>query len=57
MTVFLWVMLVLMALSAAMKLKWLAKGQIPARTPKDLAIDVFGDAALCAWAVVLLVQQ
>jgi hypothetical protein len=57
MTVFLWVMIVLMALNAAMKLTWLATGELPARTPKDLAVDVFGNAALCVWAVVLLVQQ
>ena len=56
MTVFLWVMIVLMALDAFMKLTWLANGKRPTRTANDLAIDVFGNAALCVWAVVLLVK-
>jgi hypothetical protein len=54
---FLWVMIVLMALEFVMKLTWLAKGQRQTLSAMDLAADVFCNAALCVWAVVLLVQQ
>ena len=51
---FLWVLIVLFSLSAAGKLMWLAKGDIPPRKPAQEAWDVAINFALIAWAVVLL---
>lgn len=54
MTYYLWVTMVLFALSGFAKLAWLAKGELPQRTATEEAIDVFFNAVFVAWAAVLL---
>ena len=55
MTVFLWVLIVLMALSAIGKILHLVKEYGPRETPRGAdAFDVVANAALIAWAISLL---
>lgn len=56
MTLFLWVLIALLALSVVGKLVWLATGHMPPRNPRAEAFDVLVNAALIAWAVALLVK-
>jgi len=56
MTAFLWTLIVLTALSCVGKLYWLATGTMPPRNPGVEALDVFINACMIVWAVVLLVR-
>lgn len=47
-------MVVLLSLEALAKLIWLAKGDIPDRSPAVVALDVIACVAFVVWAVTLL---
>ena len=57
MTAFVWVMLGLLVFDALMKLIGLAMGDGVTRSPTEMAFDVALNAALSAWAIVLLVRS
>lgn len=54
MTLFLWTLIALLALSILGKLAWLATGKFPQRRPGAEALDVCCNTALIVWAAVLL---
>lgn len=54
MTIFLWTMLVLIALSVIGNLSWLVSREFPLRTAQKAAIDVAVNVCILAWIVVLL---
>jgi len=54
MKVFLWVLLVHLAMAIIGRLVWLAKGVFPQRTAKQEAFNVGFNAAWMAWVVWLL---
>lgn len=56
MTLYLWTMAVLLLLTVAGKLIWLATGEPPARTRKTEAADAFLNGALLLWTIVILVK-
>lgn len=53
-TIFLWLVAGLCALSMVTKLKWLATDQLPARKHGEEVVDVFINALLMALALCLL---
>jgi hypothetical protein len=55
MILFLWVLIVILALSSLGKLVMLAKGGVPHSNPAMEAFDVAANSALLVWAAVLLV--
>jgi len=54
MRVFLWTMVILLAVTCIGKLIALAKRDLPPRTPAGEALDVAMNAGLMIWAAVLL---
>lgn len=56
MNAFLWVLVVLLFMSAVGKLYWLGTGKLPARKPENEAFDVALNAALGCWALFLLLR-
>jgi hypothetical protein len=53
---FLWTIAILLSITVAAKLIWLATGNFPQRKPREEAWDVAINGALVAWAVVLLLR-
>ena len=54
MTMFLWTLIALLALTCASKLVMLATGEMVPRTPGMEVLDVLLNGALLTWAAVLL---
>ena len=51
---FLWVNIIMLALTVVGKLTWLSRGHFPSRRRDHEAADVAINAALIVWAAVLL---
>lgn len=52
-----WVMIVMFALGAIVKLCWLGSGNYPERKPFEAAADVVVNIAFLVWAILLLFKQ
>ena len=55
MKLFLWFLIVVIALETVGRLLWLVKDSVlPTRTKKEVAVDLFFGAVVIAWAAYLL---
>lgn len=54
MKIYLWTLTFLLTFSTIGRLIWLGKGEFPARTTKDTAMDVAIDIVLIVWGVALI---
>lgn len=54
MTVFLWALIAMSALSAAGQLIWLVRGEVVQKSPAMVAVDLALNVMLIVWAAVLL---
>ena len=57
MTLFLWILIVVLALTCIAKLGGLARGVIPQPTPKSEALDIAGNMVLIIYAAILLARM